>query len=162
MSGWAEIHVDLDKYEIFAMRAWKSIFFSVFLFGHTLYMLNNKLIAFFLYFAHEFAELLVIFISEVLGTTVLLFMGCLGGVNWGNNMPAFVPGLLFGLTVAMLIQCLGAVSGAHMNPAVTLAAVLMKQLKPMVSVLSQNKCLLSEQMTRTATVKLNFDFHFCF
>lgn len=117
---------------------------------------------FFLYFAHEFAELLVIFISEVLGTTVLLFMGCLGGVNWGNNMPAFVPGLLFGLTVAMLIQCLGAVSGAHMNPAVTLAAVLMKQLKPMVSVLSQNKCLLSEQMTRTATVKLNFDFHFCF
>lgn len=66
-------------------------------------------------------------------------MGCAGGLDFGAKYSSFVPGLLFGLTVAILVQCFEIVSGAHMNPAVTIAALLTKLITPLV-ILANNAC----------------------
>lgn len=85
---------------------------------------------------HIVIDLLTIFVSEIIGTGTLMFMGCAGGLDWGNGpIPGFLPGLLFGLTVAILVQCFAVVSGAHLNPAVSLAALLSKQITPIVSIM---------------------------
>lgn len=76
--------------------------------------------------------------AETLATGFLLFMGCAGGLDFGAKYSSFVPGLLFGLTVAILVQCFGAISGAHLNPAVTIAALLSKLITPLV--IASNVC----------------------
>lgn len=69
-------------------------------------------------------ELTTIFIAEVIGTGTLLFMGCMGGLNYGIAQDTIIPSLVFGLTVAIIVQNFGVISGAHLNPAVTLAALI--------------------------------------
>lgn len=66
--------------------------------------------------------------AELVGTALLMFMGCMGGVA-GLAGPADKPhplqgALVFGITVASIIQMVGHISAAHLNPAVTLCAVL--------------------------------------
>ncbi|XP_049768072.1 aquaporin AQPAn.G-like [Schistocerca cancellata] len=73
-------------------------------------------------------RMLVVFCAELLGTALLLFMGCMGGVA-GLAGPTHQPHplqgpLVFGMTVASIIQMVGHISVAHLNPAVTLCAVL--------------------------------------
>ena len=65
-------------------------------------------------------------LAELVSTTLLLFLGCmtcipLDGVN--TNPPLYTP-LGFGFVVLFNIQAFGHISGAHMNPSVTLAAVI--------------------------------------
>jgi len=67
-----------------------------------------------------------IFIGEMVGTALLLFLGCSGGLDWGNGIHQFLMPVTFGLTVGILVHCFGHVTGAHFNPAVTIAAVLLK------------------------------------
>lgn len=72
-------------------------------------------------------DLLVVFLAEVLATGLLVFIGCMGCVNFGKEAPShLVICLNFGLAVMLLINIFGCVSGGHMNPAVTLAAVIYK------------------------------------
>ncbi|CAO1354259.1 unnamed protein product [Diamesa serratosioi] len=72
-------------------------------------------------------DLLVVFLSEVLATGLLVFLGCMGCIKFGSEGPThLIICLNFGLAVMLLINIFGCVSGAHMNPAVTLAAVIYK------------------------------------
>lgn len=77
-------------------------------------------------------ELATIFVAEILATGLLLFMGCAGGLNFGANYSSFVPILIFGLTVLIVVQSFAAISGAHLNPAVTVAALMSKAITPTV------------------------------
>ncbi|XP_036330552.1 aquaporin AQPAe.a-like isoform X2 [Rhagoletis pomonella] len=65
------------------------------------------------------------FLAELIGTALLVFLGCMGCVkndSYENNH--FQMTFNFGLVVMIIIQCFGCVSGAHLNPAVTLAAYI--------------------------------------
>ncbi|XP_053967458.1 aquaporin AQPAn.G-like isoform X2 [Anastrepha ludens] len=65
------------------------------------------------------------FLGELIGTGLLVFLGCMGCIK--NNTyenTHFQATFNFGLVVLVIIQCFGCVSGAHLNPAVTLAAYI--------------------------------------
>lgn len=72
-------------------------------------------------------DLLTVFLAEVLGTALLLFLGCMGCVDGLGYEPSHLSICLnFGLAVMIIVNIFGCVSGAHLNPAVTLAAVIYK------------------------------------
>ncbi|XP_030767829.1 aquaporin AQPAn.G-like [Sitophilus oryzae] len=75
------------------------------------------------------------FVSEVLGTALLLFLGCMGCIQT-DNPPAVhhMPAIAFGLVVLLIIQIFGHISGAHLNPAVTLSTVIFRMLSPAMGV----------------------------
>ena len=58
-------------------------------------------------------------IAEVLGTTILVGIGCAGALTAGGLTP-----LVFGLALAIAVLVVGPISGAHVNPTVTLALAL--------------------------------------
>ncbi|XP_013104046.1 aquaporin isoform X2 [Stomoxys calcitrans] len=65
------------------------------------------------------------FLAELLGTGMLVFLGCMGCVStedFHNNHLQMT--LNFGLVVMVVIQCFGCVSGSHLNPTVTVAAYI--------------------------------------
>src|SRR5688572_6584374 len=62
------------------------------------------------------------FTAEALGTFVLVFFGCGAAMRSGGDYVA--TGLTFGLTVVVMAYAVGRISGGHLNPAVTLGAVL--------------------------------------
>lgn len=80
-------------------------------------------------------EALPIFLAELLGTGMLMLMGCGGVLTWGAPANHLQIVLNFGLVIMIIIQIFGAVSGAHLNPAVTLAAVMLKKVTgPMAAI----------------------------
>jgi len=70
------------------------------------------------------------FMAEIIGTAVLVFIGCGAAVFLGANVGGgLLPvALAFGLTLAAMIYVIGNVSGCHINPAVSLAALLDKRI----------------------------------
>lgn len=67
------------------------------------------------------------YISEMIGTFLLVFIGCGSAVFLGTD-PLLVA-LVFGLTVMLNASSLiGQTSGAHLNPAVTLAMLVNKKI----------------------------------
>ncbi|XP_046805595.1 aquaporin AQPcic-like isoform X1 [Lucilia cuprina] len=65
------------------------------------------------------------FLAELIGTGLLVFLGCMGCVKtdvFANNHLQMC--LNFGLVILVIIQCFGCVSGSHLNPAVTIAAFI--------------------------------------
>jgi aquaporin related protein len=73
-------------------------------------------------------KLISVFFAELLGTAILLFIGCLGCVDRFENFhPTHLTITLgFGFAVMIALNVFGCVSGAHINPAVTLTAVIYK------------------------------------
>ena len=71
----------------------------------------------------------VAYVAEAIGTFGLVFAGCgaimIDSISHGQITHVGV-GLVFGLIITVMIYALGHISGAHLNPAVTLAFVLVR------------------------------------
>ena len=70
------------------------------------------------------------YIAECVGTFVLTFLGCGTAMFLGCGTPAGVVGtaIAFGLAVVAMAYTIGEISGCHINPAVSLAMFVNKNL----------------------------------
>lgn len=73
------------------------------------------------------------YVSEMIGTMVLVLMGCGSAVFAGTTQPFASVGTLgvaftFGLSVLIMAYTIGKISGCHINPAVTLGMLLSKRI----------------------------------
>ena len=69
------------------------------------------------------------YLAEMVGTMVLVLMGCGVAVSLGcdpvNNIPAVVgTAFAFGLAVVAMAYTIGGISGCHINPAITLGCIV--------------------------------------
>ena len=73
------------------------------------------------------------YLSEMLGTFVLVLLGCGAAVFAGAGQPFDSVGTLgvafaFGLSVVAMAYTIGKISGCHINPAITLAMLISKKI----------------------------------
>jgi len=70
------------------------------------------------------------YIAEVIGTMVLVFMGCGSAMVLGCDPDGghLAVALAFGLSIVAMAYVIGSVSGCHINPAVSLGALLDKRI----------------------------------
>lgn len=71
------------------------------------------------------------YLSEMVGTFVLTFLGCGAAVSLscGTDAASVVgTAIAFGLSVVAMAYTIGGVSGCHINPAITLACLLDKRM----------------------------------
>ncbi|XP_017770650.1 PREDICTED: aquaporin AQPAe.a-like isoform X2 [Nicrophorus vespilloides] len=65
------------------------------------------------------------FFSEFFATFILVFLGCMGCVSIsGEPIPHSQISFTFGLAVLISVTCFAHLSGSHLNPIVTVAAVI--------------------------------------
>lgn len=71
-------------------------------------------------------EIVSLFLSELFGTAILVYLSCSGSLTWHPSIP--VNGLqaafCSGFAVLICVQIFGSISGAHINPCVTVAALI--------------------------------------
>ena len=67
---------------------------------------------------------------EFLSTLIYTFLGCGSCLQWGQTEPdsEIKIGLAFGLSMATMVQCVGHISGAHLNPAITVAMAITRNI----------------------------------
>lgn len=72
------------------------------------------------------------YFSELIGTFVLVFMGCGTAMLVGCDAAAgggyILTALAFGLSVVAMAYCVGNISGGHFNAAITLAMLIRKKI----------------------------------
>ena len=73
------------------------------------------------------------YVAEMVGTMILVLMGCGSAVFAGVNQPFSPIGTLgvafaFGLAVLVMVYTIGKISGCHINPAITFGAWLSKRI----------------------------------
>lgn len=79
-------------------------------------------------------EIFLMVLAETIGTAMLVFFGCMGTIWWDQNPPQLpIPQINFGLTVMFIIHIFGHISNALINPAVTIAAVVLQMITWQVS-----------------------------
>lgn len=76
------------------------------------------------------------YLAEMIGTMVLVLMGCGSAVFAGNAADAVGAGvgtlgvaLAFGLSVVAMAYTIGGISGCHINPAITLGVLMSGRMK---------------------------------
>lgn len=69
------------------------------------------------------------FLAELIGTGFITFMGCMNCLKWGDTPPSHLQ-IIFGFSMVIffIIQIFAHVSGAHLNPAISLSALLLGQI----------------------------------
>jgi aquaporin Z len=75
-----------------------------------------------------------VFSAELFGTTILALVAGTVSVMSSYGVESFGP-IMIGLVVAILVYVVGPVSGAHFNPAVTVAQMVFKKIKPINALL---------------------------
>lgn len=81
------------------------------------------------YIAELVGTLILVF---VIGTVVTLYVATSATAQTGSDFA--VVGLVHGLALFMLISALGGVSGGHFNPAITVAAAVLRRIDPIDAV----------------------------
>ncbi len=61
------------------------------------------------------------YVAELLGTFVLVFMGCGSAVLAGGDVGFLGISFAFGIAVLAMVYAIGPISGCHINPAITVA-----------------------------------------
>ncbi|CAG9798967.1 unnamed protein product [Chironomus riparius] len=76
--------------------------------------------------SEKYLRLARIFIAETIGTAILLFINCLGCVDkFEHFKPSiFTASFVAGIALMVSINSFATISGAHVNPAVTLGALI--------------------------------------
>ncbi|KAL6430847.1 hypothetical protein ACFW04_006986 [Cataglyphis niger] len=65
-------------------------------------------------------------LAELIGTAMLVFLGCSACVgSLGTPPPNIQTSLAFGIAIMIVVQSIGHISGAHINPAITVATVIL-------------------------------------
>lgn len=67
--------------------------------------------------------------AELIGTAVLVFMGCGSAVIAGEKVGFLGISLAFGLSVLVMVYAIGPISGCHINPAITVAMLTAGKIK---------------------------------
>ncbi|XP_075213030.1 aquaporin-like [Lycorma delicatula] len=77
-------------------------------------------------------QLVVLGTAEALGTATLLFLGCASALpNADNSEPSLLyVAITFGFAICIVVMGIGHISGAHINPAVSTAALVLGKLSP--------------------------------
>lgn len=68
------------------------------------------------------------YIAELIGTMVLVLMGCGSAVIAGAYIGYLGIAFAFGLAVLAMVYAIGSVSGCHINPAITISMLIAKKI----------------------------------
>lgn len=68
------------------------------------------------------------YIAELIGTMVLVLMGCGSAVIAGSYIGYLGIAFAFGLSVVAMVYAIGGVSGCHINPAITISMLVARKI----------------------------------
>lgn len=69
------------------------------------------------------------YLAELIGTMVLVLIGCGSAVIAGNYIGFVGISAAFGLAVMAMVYAIGSISGCHINPAITVAMLVAGKIK---------------------------------
>jgi len=68
------------------------------------------------------------YVAELIGTMVLVLMGCGSAVIAGSYIGYLGISFAFGLAVVAMVYAIGSVSGCHINPAITISMLVARKI----------------------------------
>src|SRR3989337_2285781 len=74
------------------------------------------------------------YLAELLGTFVLVFIGCGSAVLAGTYIGFMGISFAFGLSVLAMVYAIGGISGCHINPAISVSMLVAGKISAKVTV----------------------------